>query len=194
MRSVRIAVRVSPWPVLARDRELALQLLVVGPQLVVGNRPVDADAVLAVDAEIGRVKARCVARVVHHGTADAAAAVVRAHHHGILTTDDAGLGPVEVPRPGLIADPVLVGIPEWACFQDHDPPAGTRQALCQDGAARPGPDDHQVNWFGGAEPAHAVAARQRPPAPPKRSSTLILVGIAAVVKPLRSLARSGIGH
>ena len=66
MRGVRVAVRVSPRPVLAGNRELALQALVVGSQLPVGNGPVGAHAVAAFDLEVGGVEAGRVAGVVGH--------------------------------------------------------------------------------------------------------------------------------
>ena len=66
MRGVRVAVRVSPGPVLAGNRELALEALVVGSQLPVGNGPVGAHAVEAFNLEVGGVEAGRVAGVVGH--------------------------------------------------------------------------------------------------------------------------------
>ena len=47
VRRVRVAVWVAPRPVLAGDRQLGLDALVVGPELAVGDRPVGADPVAA---------------------------------------------------------------------------------------------------------------------------------------------------
>ena len=79
VRRVRVAVRVAPRPVLARDRQLALDPLERRLQVAVGDRPVGADAVAGAGLEVGRVEARRVAGEVRHRAADADARVVLAH-------------------------------------------------------------------------------------------------------------------
>ena len=52
MGRMRIGVRVAPRPVLARHWQLALDSLEVRLQVVVGDRPVDRDAVACADLEV----------------------------------------------------------------------------------------------------------------------------------------------
>ena len=52
VRAVRIVVRVAPGPEFAGDGQLALQALVVGLQILVGDRPVGGHAVARVDLEV----------------------------------------------------------------------------------------------------------------------------------------------
>ena len=85
---MRIAVRVAPRPVIARDRELELEPLVVRLEIFVGDRPVLPHPVTRSDLEVRRVKARAVAGVVDHRTADAMAAVVLAELDRIRAADD----------------------------------------------------------------------------------------------------------
>ena len=145
VRAVRVAVRVAPRPALPGDRQLALEPLVVGLQLLVGDRPVGGDAVAGADLEVGGVKARGEAGVVDHRAADAAAAVVLAELDRVLAADHPRLGPVELVRAGLVGDPVLVGVPERPGLQHEDPPASAREALGERRAAGAGADDQHVD-------------------------------------------------
>src|SRR5947209_13384960 len=58
---VRVAVRVSPGPVVPGHRELELEALVVRLEVPVGDRPVLPHSVAGSDLEIGGVKARAIA-------------------------------------------------------------------------------------------------------------------------------------
>ena len=69
-------------------------------------RPVGADAVAGERLEVARVEAGRVAGVVDHRPAHAAAGVVRAQRDRVGAGDDPRLGPVQVVRAGLVADPV----------------------------------------------------------------------------------------
>ena len=128
---VRVAVRVAPRPVLAGHRQLELEPLVVGLQVLVGDRPVLPHPVARADLEVGGMKARAVAGVVDHRAADAVAGVVLAELDRVLAADDPLLGPVELVRAGLVGDPVLVGIPERARLEHHHLPAAAGQPLGQ---------------------------------------------------------------
>ncbi len=162
VRAVRIAVRVAPGPELAGDRQLALQALVVGLQVLVGDRPVGGHAVAGVDLEVRGVKAWRVAGVVDHRAADAAAAVVLAELHGILAADDPRLGPVQLVRAGLVGDPVLVGVPERPGLQHEHAPALAREALRERGAAGARTDDQHVDRLLGPVAAHPLAPWEAP--------------------------------
>ena len=91
------------------------------------------------------MKPRRVPGVVDHRAAHAAARVVRAERHRVGAGDDPGLGPVQVVRPGLVADPVGVRVPERPGVQGGHPPAGPGQPLRQHRAARPAAHDDQVD-------------------------------------------------
>ena len=95
--------------------------------------------------EVGGVEAGGVAGVVDHRPADSATRVVFAHLDGVGAPDNPFLIPVQLVRSGLVGDPVLVGMPERASFDDHDPPAGPGQTLGQDGTSGPGADDADVD-------------------------------------------------
>ena len=159
MRRVRVAVRVAPRPVLAGDRQLLLEALVVRLEVAVGDRPVDADAVARIRLEVRGMEARRVAGVVDHRPADAVAAVVLAELDGVLSADHALLGPVEVVRSRLIGDPVAVGVPERPGLEDGDPPAAAGEALGEDTAAGARADHDEVDLVLVAEPAHRLRLR-----------------------------------
>ena len=145
VRGVRIAVRISPRPVLAGHRQLELEPLVVRLEILVGDRPVRPHAVARVHLEVGRMEARAVAGVVDHRAADAVTAVVLAELDRIRSADDPVLGPVQPVRARLVRHPVLVRIPERPGLEhDHLPPAA-REPLRQRPAAGAGADDHHVD-------------------------------------------------
>ena len=129
VRAVRVAVRIAPGPVLAGDGQFAFDVVVVGPQVVVADRPVGTDAVAAVRVEVARVKPRRVAGVVHHRPADSAAGVVGAQRDRVVAGDHPRFGPVQVVRAGFVADPVRVRIPERSGVQRDHVPAGAGQPL-----------------------------------------------------------------
>ena len=157
MRPVRVAVRVSPWPVLAGHRQFLLDLLVVRTQLGVGERPVGAHPVGGTGHEVARMEARGVAGVVDHRAADAAPGVVRTHRHRIGARDHPRIRPVQVVRSGLVADPVGIGVPERPGVERRHPPARPGQSLRQDRAARAAAHDHQVDLVGVRELPHVQA-------------------------------------
>src|SRR6266851_2537185 len=88
----------EPWPRSA---------LCWGHRRYFGAHPVEGGG-----DEVARVEAGGVAGVVDHGPADAAPGVVRAQRNRIRSRDHPGVCPVQVVRPGLVAHPVGVGIPE----------------------------------------------------------------------------------
>ena len=106
------------------------------------------------------MEAGAVPGVVDHRPAHAATGVVLAHLDRVGAADDALLGPVQLVRAGLVGDPVLVGMPERAGLDDHDPPAGPGQALGQHRAAGAGADDAHVDLVGVVVAAHGVLAGQ----------------------------------
>ena len=88
MRAVRVGVRVAPRPVLAGDRQLGLDVVVVRPQVVVARSASRRRRRPGVSgAEVAGVEAGRVAGVVHHRAADAAAGVVRAERHRVVAAD-----------------------------------------------------------------------------------------------------------
>jgi len=95
-------MRVPPGPPFAGDRQLTLQALVVGLQVLIADWPVGGDSIAGVDLEVGGVKARGEPRVVDHRAADAAPAVVLAQLDRVLPADDPLLGPVEGVRASLV--------------------------------------------------------------------------------------------
>ena len=157
VRRVRVAVRIAPRPVLAGDRQLALDPLVVRLQVPVGDRPVGADAVARARLEVGGMEARRVAGVVDHRAADPVPGVVLAQLDRVVAADDALVRPVEVVRAFLVGDPVLVGVPEGAALEHDDPPARAREPLGEHRAAGAAADDQQVDLVLVAEAAHPLA-------------------------------------
>ena len=133
---VGIAVRVAPWPPLAGDRQLELESLVVGLEVLVGDRPVLPNPVAGADLEVGGVKARAVAGVVDHRAADPVAGVVLAQLDRVAAADHPILRPVDLVRAGLVGDPVLVGIPERARLEHDDLPAAAGEPLGERGRRR----------------------------------------------------------
>ena len=103
-------------------------------------------------------------------------------------TDDPLLGPVELVRPGLIGDPVLVGVPERARLDDHDPPALPGQALRQHRPAGARADDEQVDLV--------VVAVATPSCPGRAGRAMDVEEVAGVVgaradRPLSSPRAAG---
>ena len=112
--------------------------------------------------EVGGMEAGGVSGVVHHRPAHAASRVVLAHLDGVCAADDPLLVPVQLVRAGLVGDPVLVGMPERAGLDDHDPPSGPGQALGQDRPSGAGADDANVDLVAVVVAAHGVLAGQIP--------------------------------
>ncbi|MDT7706888.1 MAG: hypothetical protein QOG20_2495 [Pseudonocardiales bacterium] len=160
MRGEGVAVRVPPGPVLPGDRKLAFDLLIVRQQVPVGDRPVRADPVVGEGGEVAGVEAGGVAGVVHHRPADAAAGVVLAQLDRVGPADHAVLGPVQLMAARLVRHPVLVGVPERARLQDHDPPPAARQALSKHGPARTRADDDQIDLVTVGVAAHGLLSRK----------------------------------
>ena len=89
-----------------------------------------------------------------HGPADSPPGVVRSQGNRVGAGDDPWLGPVQAVRARFVADPVGVGIPEWAGVQSDDTPPGPRQTLQQRCPAGPAPDDHHIDLVLVGELAH----------------------------------------
>ena len=138
-------MRVAPRPVVAGDRQLELEPLVVRLEVLVGDRPVLPHPVARADLEVGRMEAGAVARVVDHRAADAVTAVVLAELDRVGSADDPLLVPVQPVRAGLVGHPVLVRVPERAGLEHDHLPAAAREPLRERAAAGAGADDHQVD-------------------------------------------------
>ena len=79
MRAVGIAVRIAPRIIgRAGHRHFQFQQLVIRFQLLISNRPVDADAVVGVNTKVRRMQTRRERRPMHGASADTLAAVVSA--------------------------------------------------------------------------------------------------------------------
>ena len=132
VRGVRVAVRVTPRPVLAGDRQLGLDALVVRLELLVGDRPVGADPVARCGSRSRRGES--AARSRRSGPSSRrrrARSCSCPARPGSLAADHPLGRPVELVAAGLVGDPVAVGVPERPGLEDHDPPAAPRQALGQ---------------------------------------------------------------
>ena len=167
---------VAPRPVLAGHGQFAFDGLVVRADLLVVDRPVGAHPVETVGVEIGRMEARGVSGVVHHRPAHAAAGVVFAHLDRVGAADDPFLVPVQLVRSGLVGDPVLVGMPERAGFDDHDPPSGPGQTLGQHRPSGAGADDADVDLVGVVVAAHRVLAGQIPAVHVEQEPRVVVFG------------------
>lgn len=82
----------------------------VGLEVFVFEGPIGARTVGAVGVEVTWIEAGRIARVVHHGAADATPGVVRARRDGIIPGDHARFGPGEMVGTCLVADPVAFGV------------------------------------------------------------------------------------
>ena len=119
-----------------------------------------------------------VAGVVDHRAADSAAGVVGAHRHRVGAADHPRLGPVQVMGPGLVADPVGVGVPERPRVQADDPPAAPGHPLQQGRAAGPAAHHDQVDHVAVGVPAHVGAQLVIGPAAVVRQQPGRLVAVA----------------
>ena len=86
------------------------------------------------------------------------------------------LVPVQLVRAGLVGDPVLIGMPERAGLDDHDPPSGPGQALGQDRSSGAGADDADVDLVGVVVAAHGVLAGQIPAVHVKQEARIVVFG------------------
>src|SRR4051812_10328347 len=89
VRLVRVPVRIAPRPELARHGQLALDALERGPELLVGDRPVDGHAVTRTDLEVGGMEPRQIAREVRHLAAHAGTGVVLPEPDRVVAGADA---------------------------------------------------------------------------------------------------------
>ncbi len=136
---------VPPRPGLARDRQFLFDGLVVGLQVLVGDRPIGPDVVERGGVEVGGVEAGGVAGVVDHRSAHSPSGVVGSERDRVRSADDARVGPVEVVRPVFVAHPVTVGIPERPGIEADDLGAGPGQPLDQGGASCAAADHDDVH-------------------------------------------------
>ena len=188
VRPVRVAVRVAPGPALAGHRQLLLEVLVVGPQVGVVQRPVGADPVGAEGVEVAGVEPGRVAGEVDHRAAHPAAGVVRAQRHRVGSGDDAGLGPVQVVGARLVADPVPFRVPERPGLQrDRRQPA--RASRCSKVAPpAPQPTMTMSTSSPSAIAAHVAAQpRRRLPGPPAAARRIRCASRTAFIVRLRAL-------
>ena len=84
MRSVGVAVRIAPREIRSRHRHFSFHEFVIRLEVPVGERPIHADAILGMNLEIRRMKARCEGSPVHRASADALAAIVCSQSQRIL--------------------------------------------------------------------------------------------------------------
>ena len=82
LRRVPVGVGIAPGPILARHRQFVLDVLVVGLQILIGDRPVCADAVDRRSAKVRRMESGGIAGVVDHRSAHPAAGIVRTQGTG----------------------------------------------------------------------------------------------------------------
>jgi hypothetical protein len=173
---VRVAMRVSPRPVLPGYRKLGLDPLIVRFEVPIRDWPVGANAVSGLRLEVGRVEAGSVASVVNHRTADPATRIVLAEHDRVLATNEALLGPVDVCRAGLIAYPILVGIPERPRIEDDYPPARAGEALRQNASASTAADDDQIDRVTVAVAPHRRPVRNPPLMDIEKEARVVVLG------------------
>ena len=180
---MRVAVRVPPGPVLAGHGQLRLQELVVPLEIAILDGPVRADAVVRERAEIRGMEAGCIAGEVHHRAPDAPPRVVAAELDRMRPRDDPRLVPIQLVRSSLVADPVLVGVPERPGVEGHDLPPLAGQSLRQDGASGPAPNDHDVDLVVMPIAAHVAAQLMVRPRPVVRQQPGRLVASPDTVHP-----------
>ncbi len=142
---MRVAVRVSPGPALAGHWELRLEQAVVLLELAIVDGPVGADTVVRESPKVGGMEPGRIAGEVHHRAPDPPSRVVAAELDWVRARDHPGLVPVQLVRAGLVAHPVLVGVPEGPGVEHHDVPPVPSQPLRQDGASGTAPDDHDID-------------------------------------------------
>ena len=173
-----VGVGIPPRPVLTGHRQLAFDALEGGLELLVGDRPVDGDAVPGAHLEVRGMQARDVAGEVGHRPADADTGVVLAHLHRVLAADDALVGPVDGAGALLVGDPVAVGIPERAALEDDDAPAGAGQPLGEGDAAGAGADDDEVDGVRRRVAAHPIEVAQAAAVGVKQPCRVVVAGHA----------------
>src|SRR4051794_16452987 len=148
MRSIRIAVRVTPGKVgRAGDRDLTFQQFVIGLQFFVADRPVGAYAILRVDAKIRRMETRCEGRPVNRTSAHAFAAIVLTERQRVGSPRDPKVVPVEIVRALLVANPVEFRIPKRTSLQPYNLEPSLCQSLQEYAARRTDSDDAVVDLF-----------------------------------------------
>ena len=116
-------MRIPPRPVLPRDRSSSPTSLIVWLEIPEEIGQSASNAVNGPGLEVRGMKARRVAGVVDHRTANPTPAVILPQFDRVGTPDHAVLRPVQGMRARLVGDPVLIGVPERASLDDdHSPP------------------------------------------------------------------------
>ena len=164
VRRVRVAVRVAPRPVLAGDRQLALDALEVRLQVAVGDRPVGADAVARPRLEVGGMEARRVAGEVRSSSRRRRRPeLFLPSSTGSLAADDAR-APSSRGRatPASSRDPVAVRVPERARSRGRRSASRARASRCASAPPpAPQPTIDQVDLVVVAVARHPVEVLER---------------------------------
>ena len=159
VRAVRIGAPRRPPGILHRagDAQGALGLVVVGGDLLVGDRPVEAVAELALGLEPLRPEAQRHHGEVHGGAAHPLSAVVARQRDRIAPAGDPRVGPVEHLLRHLVGREILQRPPVGARVEADDGEALLRQPRRQRRAAGARAHDGEVDLL-----AVGVAAHGRP--------------------------------
>ena len=143
---IRVPMRIAPRPRLTRDRELFLDGLVVGLEILVANGPVGADPVTSWRSRSRRGEnAACSRRSGSSIRPTPRPELLEPSGTGSRPADDPWLGPIEVMRTPLVADPVGIGIPKRAGVESDDRDTGAGQPLDEGGAPGATADDDDVD-------------------------------------------------
>src|SRR5579862_492634 len=127
MRPIRIAVRIPPRVIRrAGDRQLQFQQLVIRLQIRIGDRPVDADPIDGMNAEIGGMQARSERRPVNGAAAHALATVVRSKCERVPASGDSQIVPIKVMSSLFVAYPIALSVPKWPGIEANDTKSGAR--------------------------------------------------------------------
>src|ERR671911_2504053 len=119
---------------------------VVGGEVVVAERPVDAHAVGRRDREVAGVEAQGNGGVVDGGAAHGTAGVDAAEGERVVAVADAQIVPVDPSKHGqLVVHEVGAGVEPVAGFEDDGGHAGLREFFGEHAAGGAGPDDAGVD-------------------------------------------------
>ena len=129
----------------AGDADLFGDAVVVGREVVIGDRPVEPAVVLALHPEIARMQPRPVGVEVQHRAAGAPAGIPAVAGR-VAAAELEARRMLEALRPQLRADEILQ-VPVGPEFEHHDLLAGARQHVREHRAGGTGADDHDIDFF-----------------------------------------------
>ena len=149
MRPIWIAVWITPWKVgRSGHRNFLFEQFVVRLYFLIGDWPVNADAIFRMNSEIGRMQTRSETGPMDRAAPNPTPAIVCTESEGILAARYAELIPIEIVGPSFIAHPVSFGIPKWACFEADDAETSPSKPLQQHPTRRSDADNAVVDLFG----------------------------------------------